>query len=140
VQVDGATLIVIEEIEDAFEIAETSRLTPEEDHAMEQKSRWVADQKMLLKMKTAAETRAAEESARAEQAAARAEQEAARAEQEAARAEQEAARAEQEAAKSRQLSDALQVAVRTLADLGLSQAEIASRLGITDADCAQRLG
>jgi len=118
-------LRAVEEIEDAFEIAETSRLTPEEDHAMEQKSRWVADQKMLLEMKNAAETRAEQESARAEQ--------------ESARAEQESARAEQESARAEQLSVSLQSAVRTLADLGLSVAEIASRLGITEANCADRL-
>ncbi len=49
----------VTEIGDAFGIAETARLTPEEDHALELKLRWIADQKMLLAMKLGAEERAA---------------------------------------------------------------------------------
>jgi predicted transposase/invertase (TIGR01784 family) len=144
-------LSAVTEIEDAFEIAETARLTPEEDHRLELKTRWIADQKMILEMKLNAEASAAaaislaeqakqhaiEETERAEQEAARAEQEAARAEQEAARAEQEAARAkeadqraDQEASKSRA---ALKLAVSTLAEVGLDHATIAVKLAIPEA-------
>ena len=48
----------VAEIEDAFHIAEAARLTPEEDHALELKTRWIADQKMILEMKLTAEAAA----------------------------------------------------------------------------------
>ena len=50
-----ATLGEVPEIEAAFEIAEAAHLTPEEDHALELKTRWIADQKMLLAAKLSAE-------------------------------------------------------------------------------------
>ncbi len=57
----------VPEIEDAFERAESAKLTPEEDNALERKNRWVADQRMFLAMKLNAEARAdeSEEKARA---------------------------------------------------------------------------
>jgi len=129
-------LSAVDEIEDAFEIAETARLTPEEDHRLELKTRWIADQKMILEMKLDAEASAARETARAAQETARAEQEAARAEQAELRAEQETARAEQEAAKSR---ETLKISVQTLAELALSHAVIAAKLGLSEAQVREFL-
>ncbi len=92
----------VPEIEAAFGIAEAARLTPEEDHALELKTRWIADQRMLLAAKLAAESIAAQETQRAKEAALLAEQESMRAKQEAQRAEMEAQRAEQEAQRAEQ--------------------------------------
>jgi len=70
----------IPEIEAAFEIAEAARLTPDEDHALELKTRWIEDQRMLLAAKLSAETEKELAQQSAKQEAQRAEQEAQRAE------------------------------------------------------------
>jgi len=50
-------LSAVNEIGDAFEIAEMARLTPDEDHRLELKLRWIADQKMILAGKLVAEAK-----------------------------------------------------------------------------------
>jgi predicted transposase/invertase (TIGR01784 family) len=62
-----ATLGEVPEIEAAFEIAEAAHLTPEEDHALELKTRWIADQKMLLAAKLSAEAVIAQQAQMIEQ-------------------------------------------------------------------------
>jgi hypothetical protein len=63
----------VPEIEAAFEIAEAARLTAEEDHTQELKTRWIADQRLILAAKAEAESRAEQERLRAEQEIRRAE-------------------------------------------------------------------
>jgi hypothetical protein len=45
----------VDEIDDAFEIAQTVRLSADEEHALELKTRWIADQRMILAAKQDAE-------------------------------------------------------------------------------------
>jgi predicted transposase/invertase (TIGR01784 family) len=119
-----AQLSAVHEIEDAFEIAETARLTREEDHALHLKSRWIADQKLILDLKLDAEAQTKLALAKAKEETERAEQEAARAEQEAARAEQEAARAE----------EVLRSAIAVLTEMGVEEQAIAVRLKVSMED------
>jgi predicted transposase/invertase (TIGR01784 family) len=49
----------VEEIDDAFEIAQTARLSADEEHALELKTRWIADQRMILAAKQDAEAQTA---------------------------------------------------------------------------------
>ena len=132
----------VAEIEDAFHIAEAARLTPEEDHALELKTRWIADQKMILEMKLTAEAAAELAQAKAEQAeviakqaeviAKQAEviakQAEVKAEQERLKAEQAEVKAEQ--AEARVLS-MLQTSAKALSTAGLDHDAIAASLGIT---------
>jgi len=123
----------VDEIEEAFEIAESARLTPEEDHRLELKSQWIADQKLLLELRQNAEARAEQESARAEMESARAAQESARAEQALAETAQVKAAAETEQRRF------LKLAARALSAAGLDLAVIAARLQLAPAECAALL-
>ncbi|MCB1227224.1 MAG: hypothetical protein KDK99_15510, partial [Verrucomicrobiales bacterium] len=90
----------VPEIEDAFEIAEAARLTPLEEHRLELKNRWIADQKMILAMKLDAEAQAKLAEARAnlaEEKAHQAEEKAHQAEGKAHQAEEKAHQAEEKA-------------------------------------------
>jgi len=49
----------VDEIDDAFEIAQTVRLSADEEHALELKTRWIADQRMILAAKQDAEAQTA---------------------------------------------------------------------------------
>ncbi len=111
-----AELSAVTEIEEAFEIAETARLTREEDHALELKTRWIVDQKMFLEMKLDAEARAAQ------------------AESKAMQAESKATQAESKA------MQVLQVTVRTLTEMGLADAAVATRLVISTAEVLRLRG
>ena len=129
----------VPEIEAAFGIAEAARLTPEEDHALELKTRWIADQRMLLAAKLAAESIAAQETQRAKEAALLAEQESMRAKQEAQRAEMEAQRAEQEAQRAEQEAQrAEQEAQRADGIYHKAMAALLAK-GLTEAEARQLL-
>ncbi|MFZ4766996.1 MAG: Rpn family recombination-promoting nuclease/putative transposase, partial [Roseimicrobium sp.] len=110
-----ARLDAVPEISDAFHIAEVARLTPEEDHRLELKLRWIADQKALLNMKLDADARARTAEAKAQDAEAKAREAEAKA---------------QDAEAKAQIAQ--QAAVRTLAELGLDDATIAARMGLSE--------
>jgi predicted transposase/invertase (TIGR01784 family) len=146
----------VEEIKEAFEIAEASSLTQEEEIALEKKLRWIADQRMLLAAKQASEQAAAKamsENAAAQEArriaeqrlaelALLAEQESQRAAQESQRAEQESQRAEQESLRASQASERaasaegkieqiLQRALAALVAQGVPESEARRQLGLS---------
>ncbi|MFZ4764751.1 MAG: Rpn family recombination-promoting nuclease/putative transposase [Roseimicrobium sp.] len=100
----------VPEISNAFHIAETSLLTPEEDHALDLKLRWIADQKLLLAMKHNAEEEALRAKAQAEDAKAQAED-----------------------AKA-QVNQLLKSAVQALRQTGMDDNTIAQQLGVRRED------
>ena len=104
-----------EEIEDAFGIAEAAKLTPEEDHALEQKMHWIADQRALLAMKQQVESQLEQTSNQLEQTST----------QLAETSTQLAETSTQLAQKNQQLLAARAV----LREMGLSEEEITRRLG-----------
>jgi len=137
-----AQLSAVAEIEDAFEIAETSRLTPEEDHALELKTRWIADQKMILEMKLGAEAQLEMAEAQLEQVETKLEQvetklehtetklelTASKLEHTETKLELTATQLEQQTARAEHI---LRAATKALAAAGLDDAAIAAQLGIT---------
>ena len=153
-------LSAVTEIEDAFHIAEAARLTPEEDHRLELKNRWIADTKMFLNMKEAAEAKAeeaqqalaeAKAKAEAEELEARAKQRIAEAEAKAKGAEAKAKGAEAKAkgaeAKAKEaaaeaetkVTQTLRATARVLAGMGLDAAAIAAQLGISSESAGELL-
>jgi predicted transposase/invertase (TIGR01784 family) len=125
----------VDEIEDAFEIAQAARLTADEEHALELKTRWIADQRMILAAKKDAEAHAAAAIAAKKDAEAHAvaaiaakqnaEAQAQNAEAKAQNAEAKAQNAEAKA--QRYLTSFVQL----LNQQGASEAAIAKQLGIS---------
>jgi predicted transposase/invertase (TIGR01784 family) len=101
-----AGLAEVPEITHAFEIAEASRLSEEEERALDMKLRWVADQRMLLAGKLQAEENARQ-------------------------AEENARQAEENA---RRLRDQLGAAIAALRAAGMSEPEINRKLGLVPED------
>jgi predicted transposase/invertase (TIGR01784 family) len=117
----------VPEIETAFERAEAAKLTPDEDLAMEQKTRWIADQKAILAAKLRSEEQLVDVAAKLEQAEAKAEQAEAKAEQ----AETKAKLAEAEAAQANSKVTALQeTALTALLAAGIPLAQARRSLGL----------
>jgi hypothetical protein len=122
----------VPEIEDAFERAEAAKLSPEEDHALEQKSRWVADQRMILAGRLLAEERLKEAESKAAQAVKEAESKAQEALKEAEiRAQQSVKEAESKAEQAaKEASEIQQRAVDALLAAGLSLEAARRSLGL----------
>ena len=137
-----ARFVTMPEISSAFHIAETARLTPEEDHALELKIRWIADQKMILAMKNAAEAKAHDAEAKAHDAEAKAHDAEAKAHDAEAKAHDAEAKAHDAEAKAHDAETKahhyLLATSCVMRELGLDDGTIAARLGISVED-VQRL-
>jgi predicted transposase/invertase (TIGR01784 family) len=132
IEVVPESLASVPEIGRAFEIAEYSRLSKEEEEALDKKLRWVADQRSLLEGRRQAEetARQAEETARqAEETARQAEETARQAEETARQAEAKLGKVEETA---KQAEAKLGKAVAMLRSSGMTDEEIVRELGLGD--------